>query len=88
MALNCSSSYKTASGNLAYNRWCFLRLLSGTASNKTASGNQASQHTLTITHQPTFDKRHAKFALNHAPYKASVRHAKLTEAEVCELLQK
>ena len=55
---------------------------------KTASGNQASQHTLTITHQPTFDKRHAKFVLHHAPYKASAHHSKLSEAEVRELLQK
>ena len=52
---------------------------------KTASGNQASQHTLTITHQPTFDKRHAKFALHHAPYKASAHHAKLAEVEVREI---
>ena len=55
---------------------------------KTASGNQASQHTLTITHQPTFDKRHAKYTLHHAPYKASAYHAKLTEVEVRELATK
>ncbi len=87
MLVTLLSCDKTASGNLAFNTMIWMdmvRLLRY----KTASGNQASQHTLTITHQPTFDKRHAKYTLHHAPYKASAYHAKLTEVEVRELATK